>query len=157
MWTVYALPYSWKYWWELNLAVEPKIAIARMLVDLNLAVWYGIAMCIIYYVSRNFGGFLIWRLLIWTTKLPKFLVVQYIDDLLPHAPFQLHTCIATGDMIIIYMGHCVYLYFAVAGVSTGKLVEAHGSFSTASCINCKTKQDPEQVKVHVYTYLPSIS
>ena len=42
------------------------------------------------------------------------------------------------------------LYFAVAGVSSGKLVEAHGSFSTASCINCKTKQDPEQVKVRMY-------
>ena len=34
--------YSWKYWWELNLAVEPKIAIARILADLNLAVRYGI-------------------------------------------------------------------------------------------------------------------
>ena len=41
------LPYSWKYWWELNLAVEPKIAIARILADLNLAFWYGIAICII--------------------------------------------------------------------------------------------------------------
>ena len=39
--------YSRKYWWELNLAVEPKIAIARILVDLNLAVRYGIAICII--------------------------------------------------------------------------------------------------------------
>ena len=38
-----AIPYSWKYWRELNLAVEPKIAIARILMDLNLAVRYGIA------------------------------------------------------------------------------------------------------------------
>ena len=31
------IPYSWKYWWELNLAVEPKIAIARIiLANLNL-------------------------------------------------------------------------------------------------------------------------
>ena len=30
--------YSQKYWWELNLAVEPKIAIERILVDLNLVV-----------------------------------------------------------------------------------------------------------------------
>ena len=37
------LPYSQKYWWELNLVVEPKITIARILVDLNLAVRYGIA------------------------------------------------------------------------------------------------------------------
>ena len=27
------------------MAVEPKIGIARILVDLNLAVWYGIAIC----------------------------------------------------------------------------------------------------------------
>ena len=40
------VPYSRKYWWELNLAVEPKIAIARILADLNLAVRYGIAICI---------------------------------------------------------------------------------------------------------------
>ena len=31
------IPYSQKYWWGLNLAIEPKIAIARILVDLNLA------------------------------------------------------------------------------------------------------------------------
>ena len=41
------LPYSRKYWRELNLAVEPKIAIARILADLNLAVRYGIAIRII--------------------------------------------------------------------------------------------------------------
>ena len=52
------LPYSQKYWWELNLVVEPKIAIAKILPDLNLVVWYGIAICI--YVSRKF-----WRISIW--------------------------------------------------------------------------------------------
>ena len=46
------LPYSQKYWRELNLAVEPKIAIARILLDLNLVVWYGIAIRI--YASRKF-------------------------------------------------------------------------------------------------------
>ena len=49
------LLYSQKYWWALNLAVEPKIAIARILVHLNLAVWYEIAICI--YASRKF-----WRI-----------------------------------------------------------------------------------------------
>ena len=39
--------YSQKYWWELNLAVESKIAVTRILVDLNLAVRYGIAIHII--------------------------------------------------------------------------------------------------------------
>ena len=52
------VPYSRKYWWELNLAIEPKIAIARILVNLNLAVRYRIAIRI--YVSRKF-----WRILIW--------------------------------------------------------------------------------------------
>ena len=33
------------------MAVEPKITIARILVDLNLAVRYGIAICIILYAS----------------------------------------------------------------------------------------------------------
>ena len=51
------LPYSRKYWRELNLAVEPKIAIARILADLNLAFRYRIAICI--YASRK-----VWRILI---------------------------------------------------------------------------------------------
>ena len=41
--TVCTILYSQKYWQELNLAVKPKMAIARILADLNLAVWYGIA------------------------------------------------------------------------------------------------------------------
>ena len=48
------IPYSRKYWRELNLAVEPQIAITRILVDLNLAAWYGTA--IRMYASRKFGG-----------------------------------------------------------------------------------------------------
>ena len=54
------LPYSRKYWRALNLAVEPKIAIAGILADLNLAVRYGIAIRI--YASRKFWRILIWRL-----------------------------------------------------------------------------------------------
>ena len=49
------IPYSRKYWQELNLAVEPQIAITRILADLNLVVQYGIAVHI--YVSRKNGGF----------------------------------------------------------------------------------------------------
>ena len=30
--------YRWKYWWELNLAVEPKITFARIMANFNLAV-----------------------------------------------------------------------------------------------------------------------
>ena len=51
--------HSQKYWRELNLAVEPKIAIARILADLNLVVWYRIAIRI--YASRKFWRILIWR------------------------------------------------------------------------------------------------
>ena len=43
--SVYNLPYSWKYWQELNLAVGSQIAIlnVHVLADLNLAVQYWIA------------------------------------------------------------------------------------------------------------------
>ena len=51
------IPYSRKYLRELNLAVGPQIAIAKILVDLNLAVRYGIAICI--YASMKY-----WRILI---------------------------------------------------------------------------------------------
>ena len=54
----YIIPYSQKYWQEFNLAVEPKIVIARILAGLNLAVRYGIAIRIIYYMQvGNLGGF----------------------------------------------------------------------------------------------------
>ena len=57
---IVCIPYSRKYWRKLNLAVEPKIAIAT---DLNLVVWYGIAIrIIIIYPSRKFWWTLIWRL-----------------------------------------------------------------------------------------------
>ena len=39
--------YTILYSRKLNLAVEPKIAITRILADLNLAVQYRIAICII--------------------------------------------------------------------------------------------------------------
>ena len=42
------------------MAVEPKIAIGRILGDLNLAVQYGIAIRV--YASRKFWQILIWRL-----------------------------------------------------------------------------------------------
>ena len=54
------IPYSRKYWRALNLAVEPQIAIRRILADLNLAVRYGITIHI--YASRKFWRILIWRL-----------------------------------------------------------------------------------------------
>ena len=44
------LLYSRKYWRELNLAVGSQIAFARILTDLNLAVWHRIGICI--YASK---------------------------------------------------------------------------------------------------------
>ena len=35
VYTLY-IPYSWKYWRELNLVVGPQITIAKILADLNL-------------------------------------------------------------------------------------------------------------------------
>ena len=60
------LAYSRKYWWELNLVVGSQIAIINVLVDLNLAVRYGIAIRI--YASKKFWRILIWQLLKQTTK-----------------------------------------------------------------------------------------
>ena len=57
---IWTIPYSRKYWRALNLAVEPQIAVRRVLADLNLAVRYGIAIRI--YASRKFWRILIWRL-----------------------------------------------------------------------------------------------
>ena len=52
--------YYWKYWHEL---VGPQITIAKILVYLNLAVWYEIAIrtCIIY-ASMKHWWVLIWQL-----------------------------------------------------------------------------------------------
>ena len=44
--------YSRKYWQELNLAIGLQMAIAKVLADFNLAVWYEITIRI--YVSKKF-------------------------------------------------------------------------------------------------------
>ena len=58
----FVLPYSLKYWRELNLAVEPNITITgtRILAGLNLAVRYRITIRI--YVNRKLWQILIWQL-----------------------------------------------------------------------------------------------
>ena len=73
------IPYSRKYWQELNLGVGSQIAIVNILADLNLAVRYGIAMRI--YVSKKFWLILIWWLLKQTPKPP---------NLIPYQIFQLY-------------------------------------------------------------------
>ena len=49
---MYNVPYSRKYWRELNLVVGSQIAIANVLADLNLVVRYGITIRI--YASKKF-------------------------------------------------------------------------------------------------------
>jgi NAD-dependent deacetylase sirtuin 2 len=43
----------------------------------------------------------------------------------------------------------------VAGVSGDKLVEAHGSFAEAHCIDCKLVETPEEVKSNIPNFLRS--
>lgn len=43
--------------------------------------------------------------------------------------------------------NCMFFIQLVAEVPAGKLVEAHGTFSTASCIRCQKSYDGEQIKV----------
>ena len=45
------VPYRQKYCPELNLEVGPKIAIARILADLNFVIRHGVTICI--YVSKQ--------------------------------------------------------------------------------------------------------
>ena len=37
----------------------------------------------------------------------------------------------------------------MAGIKTARLVEAHGSFSTASCTVCHARHDADEVKVSI--------
>ena len=47
------IPYSWNYWWELNLVVELQIAILAHWWDLNLSVRYRIAIRILYAMKKS--------------------------------------------------------------------------------------------------------
>ena len=70
----------WKYWWELNLVVEPKIAIATALADFNSAVRYGIIIHIIY-ASMKY-----WRIF----NLAVAMVDHKLPNLIPCQIFQLY-------------------------------------------------------------------
>ena len=60
-------------------------------------------------------------------------------------------CTKSGNLQVVIVLVLPNLLCAVAGVEGGRLVEAHGSFSTASCTRCHSKQDPQDVKVHTAT------
>ena len=72
------IPYIWKIWRELNLVDRPESARANVLAGLNLAVRYGIVICI--YACKKYWWILIWRLQARTTKFnsqPNFPTLQY--------------------------------------------------------------------------------
>ena len=70
------IQYSQKYWRSLNLAVWTPNDIIHTIQDLNLAVWYGIAI-------RTCMRKKIWRMFIWRFKgiAPNFPAIQYVRDM----------------------------------------------------------------------------
>ncbi len=46
---------------------------------------------------------------------------------------------------------CMSLVFAVAGLPPDKVIEAHGTFSTASCVRCHVPQDAAAVKDAIFS------
>jgi NAD-dependent SIR2 family protein deacetylase len=50
-------------------------------------------------------------------------------------------------LIIIHYTHIILLFVLVAGLPQDKIIEAHGTFSTASCIRCHRKYDGDTIKV----------
>ena len=74
---------QYHYWWELNLAVEPKITIATVLANFNLGVRYGIAirMYIHEYEILVYFNLAVTQADHQTAKFnspPNFLAIQYI-------------------------------------------------------------------------------
>ena len=63
------LPYSWRYWWELNLVVGSQIAIANVLADLNLAVWYSFQSFWLYGILQVSQKYMVCTELVTTSKL----------------------------------------------------------------------------------------
>ena len=45
------------------------------------------------------------------------------------------------------------VFVSVAGIPAEKLVEAHGTFSTATCTICRNKVDGSQIKVSDISYI----
>ena len=76
------------------MGVRSQTAIANVLVDLNLAVWYGIA--IHTYVSKKFWRILIWQLLRQSAKLP---------NLIPRQIFRLYSS-TSGRAYVSFLAGC---------------------------------------------------
>ena len=68
------IPYSRKYCRSLNLAVLPQMTFLTLFADLNLAVWYGIAICTC--MQKKFWRILIWWLKEKTAKQPNFPAIR---------------------------------------------------------------------------------
>ena len=91
------------------MAIEPKIAIARILADLNLAVRYGITVRIIFYASRKF-----WLILIWQLILEIFTNVGEMAKNFPGENFHIHcTCIVVAcEVVHIHVTTIARIFFS---------------------------------------------
>ena len=76
------------------MAVGSQIAIANVLADLNLAVWYGIALHI--YASKKVWQILIWQQLEQTAKLPNLISHKFSSYIVSlHTHIHIHNIIGT--------------------------------------------------------------
>ena len=72
----FSLPYSRKYWRSLNLAVWAPNDVFHTIQDLNLAVWYGIAIRTCTW--KKFWRILIYRQTVKFNSPPNFLAIRYV-------------------------------------------------------------------------------
>lgn len=64
----------------------------------------------------------------------------------------LHLYVHLDNKVIMFIIF-LFPFSLVAGIKPGKLVEAHGSFSTASCTLCHAKHNSDDIKVWFVLYL----
>lgn len=69
-------------------------------------------------------------------KVPRYLIM--------------HKCLQViwdFETFIIHVSQRLFMNFTVAGLPADKMVEAHGTFSDATCLICRQRHDKEDIKV----------
>lgn len=62
----------------------------------------------------------------------------------------MHKCLQVNqdlDTFLIHVSQRLFMNFSVAGLPADKMVEAHGTFSDATCLICRQRHDKEDIKV----------
>lgn len=62
----------------------------------------------------------------------------------------MHKCLQVNqdlDTFLIHVSQKLFMNFTVAGLPADKMVEAHGTFSDATCLICRQRHDKEDIKV----------